>query len=341
MKRLLLSCALILASAAASAQVADRDVLLTSDGTLYSVDVETPSASSWNTPATKFLTVTVQQGKTTSHTAVPESLNSGVNWRPALAYDGDSKTLFVFWLRRPVDSISSELNLASYHDGKWQPAVTIDRDASNIHSRSNLRIAITRHVAQLQKDGTTADVPALLVHAVWWEENSSGEEARYSLISIEKGAIASTETYSLRDLVQPGEAQGVEESFNRDMLRHPALVDGPTANSIDVIFGDTTTNAFNRTTLRPISDGRLHIPVGNRGGHPFPAPKALSADWSGHVSTLVGHDGRLVFANTSADAVSYVMFADGKWSSLQTLAVNEKFSADAALAAVAKMVNAE
>jgi hypothetical protein len=342
MKRLLFAILLVVASTAVFGQVADRDVLLTSDGTLYTVDAEDVAATSWNSPASRYLTLTIQQGDTTTRTTVPESLTSGINWRPALAFDGDSRTLFVFWLHMPTDALASELYLASYNKGQWQRAVAIDSRPNDLLLRYNLKIAITRHVSKLQDDGTYADAPALLVHAAWWEESTNGEGAHYALVSIEKGSIASVETHALNDLVNPAAVTEVGDKFNREILRHPAFLDGPTSNSIDVVFGDTVTNSFNRVTLKPVLEGRLHIPIGH-GGHQFPAPRAFSADWSGHVTTIAGHgdSDKLVFANTTSDSVNYIMFADGKWSTLKKLATSEKLSSDAAIAAVTKMVNSE
>ncbi len=183
MKRLILGIVLLLASTAALAQT--REVLLTPDGTLYTIEVVAPDAT--EQAGIFHLQLTARQGKVVTTTNLPESM-SGLNIEPALAYDADTQSLFVFWLHRSEYSSANELNLASYQNGKWQPAVAIDSRPAIFQARFNLRIGVTHHVAQLQKDGSFLDVPALLVHAVWWEDNSvDGEAARYSLISIEKG----------------------------------------------------------------------------------------------------------------------------------------------------------
>ena len=87
MKRLLLSFVLLLAATGATAQ--SRDVLLTPDGTLYTVEVASSEASAMG--GQLYLQITARQGKTVTTTNVPESLN-GLNLRPALAYDDDAKT---------------------------------------------------------------------------------------------------------------------------------------------------------------------------------------------------------------------------------------------------------
>jgi hypothetical protein len=337
MKRLLLGFILLLAATAGLAQ--NRDVLLTPDGTLYTVDVTSTEDSSLG--RSLYLKLTARQGTDVTETVVPES-KSGMNLRPALAYDGDSKTLFVFWLRQPPNSLSSELNLASYHDGEWQPAVAIDSRSWMLQVRLNLRIAVTHRISQQQKDGSFSDAPALLVHAAWWEDNSTdGEAARYALIAIDKGVVSTVEPHPLSDFITPATPAAVDDKFNKDFLRHPTIVESPSSNAVDVIFGDIHTNTLNRVTLKPIADSRVHIPVGNRGGHPIGAPKALSADWSGHATTLDGRDGQMMFVNTTANAVSYITYANGTWSTLKTIATDDKFTTDAAMAAVAKMLASE
>lgn len=337
MKRLLLGFILLLAATAAFAQ--NRDVLLTPDGTLYTIDVTSSEDSTLG--RSLYLKLTTRQGSDVTETVVPES-KSGMNLRPALAYDADSATLFVFWLRQAPNSLSNELNLASYHDGQWQPAVAIDSRSWMLQVRLNLRIAVTHRIAQQQKDGSFSDAPALLVHAAWWEDNSTdGEAARYALIAIDKGVISTVEPHALSDFITPATANAVDDKFNKDFLRHPTIIESPASNSVDVIFGDVHTNTLNRATLKPIGDARIHIPIGNRGGHPIGVPKALSADWSGHATTLDGRDGQMMFVNTTANAVSYITYTNGTWSTLKTIATDDKFTSDAAMAAVAKMLASE
>ncbi len=67
-------------------------------------------------------------------------------------------------------------------------------------------------------------------------------------------------------------------------------------------------------------------------------PKVFSNDWSGDVTTLDGRDGRMVFTNTTATRVSYMMYTNGSWAPLKTIAIDDKITVDAAMAAVAKML---
>jgi hypothetical protein len=338
MKRLLLVVIFAVLPAALFAQVADRDMILTPEGTLYTIESAVNDGSA---PAevSQYLRLTIQNGSGRAQTvSVPGSLTAGVHWRPALAYDSASKTLFVFWLKMP-NAMSSELMLTSYSNGRWQPPFSVDNQPYRL--RFNLRIGITHHVAQLQQDGSYLDLPALLLHAVWWEETGMGDSARYGLFFIKNGTVASQELYELNDFVPPQLAVEVSPTFNREILKHPAIKDSGSADAVDVIFGDSRTNTFNRIRMRPVADGRIHIPIGARpGGPPIGAPKSFSADWTGRISTITSpRDGSFLLYNTSTDSVSYIMYADGAWSTIKTLPLNDKLSADAAVAALSRMMN--
>lgn len=345
MKRLLVSFALVLSAAAAFGQAADRDVVVTPDGTVYTVEAETPSADS-SIVAMRTLALTIQNGKDVSHSYVPDSMTSGFHFGGALAYDSDSNTLFVLWTHTD-DGYSTELLLSSFHGGKWASAVSIDNEP--YRRRSNLRLGITRRVSQPQTDGTYADVPALLLHAVWWEESGKSEVARYALLTTEKGALSSIEIHSLEEFIAPADEayNTVDATFNKEILRHPAIVSPPMQSNVDVVFGDTKSNAIHSVTLRPIADARVHIPVGiggGNGGGPKPrslaAPPTFTADWKGTI-TVIQRSDRLVFANAGETSLSYITYANGAWTSVKSIAIDSHFPAEAALAAIDKMLSTQ
>jgi hypothetical protein len=339
MKRLLLVLMVAIVPTALMAQVADRDLLLAQDGTLYMIE-STENDGSAPPQVQNFLTLTIQRGTQRTQSIVPESLTAGTHWRPALAYDSDSKTLFVFWLKMP-NAMSSELLLASYANGRWQPAVSVDNQP--YHLRYNLRIAITTRVSQLQSNRSYVDVPALLVHAVWWEATGYGESARYALMTIDRGTVSYIELHDLNEFSSsyPMFPTDVGAKFNPEILKHPAFVDNGTQNSVDVIFGDTSYNVFSRVTLKPVAEGRIHIPIGARPiGPRFPAPTAFSSDWSGRISTITSpHDGGMLLYNTTRDAVNYITYSGGTWSSVKSVALSDKVTADAAVAALSRMMS--
>jgi hypothetical protein len=344
MKRLLVSFAFVLTAAAAFGQAADRDVVVTPDGTVYTVEAQTPPADS-SMVAMQTLALTIQNGTNVSHLYVPDSMTSGYHFGGALAYDSDSNTLFVLWIHSD-DGYSTELLLTSFHGGKWESAVSIDNEP--YRRRSNLRLGITRRVSQLQTDGTYADVPALLLHAVWWEESGKSEAARYALLTTEKGALSSIEIHSLEEFIAPADEayNAVDPTFNKEILRHPAIVSPPMQSSVDVVFGDTKSNSIHSVTLHPIADARVHIPVGIGGGNGGPKPRSLaapptfSADWKGPI-TIIERADRLVFANAGETSLSYITYANGAWTSVKSIAIDARFPAEAALAAIDKMLSTQ
>lgn len=327
MKRLLLVAVLALAPVALFAQVSDRDVLLTPDGTLYTLESVADAVGN------RVLALTTTEANKSTTTVLSDTAKGGANSRPALAYDTDSKTLFAFWIYT-ANGLTSEVMFASYHDGKWQPAVTVDEQ--NYNFCTNLRIGITRKVATLQPDGSFADAPALLVHAVWWEYAGSTEHARYALLSVDGSHVKSAEVHDLSEFgIYPDMPFTVGDNFNPEILRHPAIIEG--TDSVDVVFGDTERVAMNRVTLKPIADGRLHIPVGHRGGPPFAPPQTFSANWTGRISTVASGSNFIMY-NISKDAAGYVMFSNGRWSDVHSLPLTATFTGDAAAAAIGKML---
>ena len=353
MKRLLVSFALALFATAAFAQAADRDVLVTLDGTVYTVSTQAPimvttemPLTGTSTNAVTVLDLAIQNGSNVRHMVIPASMSSGYHSGGTLAYDADSKTLFVLWTHMP-NQMSSELLLASYHDGTWQPAISIDPQ-QYLYS-SNLKLGITRRVSQLQKDGSYADVPALILHALWWDAGT-GEEARYAMLPVENGAISSlaVEVHALEEFVSPGsdKLNTVDATFNAEILRHPAIVSSPMQSTVDVVFGDTKTNTIHGVTLHPIADIHIHIPVGIGGGGPggkplnIAAPASFGANWKGPISIIERGD-RLAFSNAGDTSLNYLTYANGTWSDVKSIATDNRFSAEAALAALDKMVSTQ
>lgn len=346
MKRFLISVALALVSTAVFAQAGDRDVLVTPEGTIYTLETQIPSSST-GIEATRVLGLAIQNGTEMQRLIVPDSVSAGWHLGGALAYDADSKTLFVLWMHTP-NWMSSELLLTSYRGGKWQPTVSIDNQ--DYHFRSNLRIGITRHVSQLQKDGTYADAPALLLHAVWWDQGQGqSQEARYAMLPVENGSVtpSAIEVHSLQEFVPADDTyNSVDPNFNAEILRHPAIVSSPLQSTVDVVFGDTKKNSIHTITLHPIADTRIHIPVGIGGGggkggpRSLAAPSSFTADWQGPVTVLSRGD-RLVFANAGGKALSYITYSNGTWSDVKSIGIDYRFPAEAALAAIDKMVSTQ
>lgn len=336
MKRLLLIIALALCAGTLFAQTEDRDVLVTPEGTVYSVESELSTDPA--IPARSVIELSIQNGDASSSAIVPDSVSPGTHTVPSLAYDTDSKTLFVLWLHMP-NILSSELLLAAYKDGQWQPAFSID--SQPYHIRYNPRIAITRSVSQDLPDGTSIDVPALVIHLLYWDESGKGEEARYALISIDKGHISDPELHPVSDFYTDTDSPAtVDPSFNRQILKNPAFLENGSPDSVEILAGDLQNNTFHRVTIKPKLETRIRIPVGRGGpGMRVAAPASFTATWSGRINVIGStHGDAIAFVNVDHEGVNYITYAGGTWSSSKAIATGPKLPADSALKALSKLV---
>lgn len=332
MKRILLFVAVLLFATAAFAGGVDRDVLITADGDVYSISAESIEKSE-NTK----LVLSVQRDGETTRSVVPESIDNGVNVRPTLAYDAESKTLLVVWMHMP-DATSSELLVASYSNNEWRPAMAID---SKRAQRFNLSVGITHRLQTAVRDGSFEDRPALVLHAAWWEKDGAVEGARYAVMGIAGGRVYEPEIHDMSTFVASGDAKANvdDKQFNTDFLRHVAVLPGPAANAVDVVFAEPKTQSFYRATLVPRLEVRIHIPVGARPGAPpkLGGPKAFSADWSGRTGTITSADGKtVIFTSETADKLTYITLHNGEWSAIKQFSLKD-ISAESAMAALAKL----
>lgn len=320
-----------------AADTPERDVLLTQTGVVYTVENEDSADTNSHQ-----LVLTVQANGSSIRSVVPDSAMQGLRSAPALAFDSESQTLFVFWLRMP-NMLSSEVVVTGYRNGRWQKATTID--SSVFSFRSNVRIAVRHRVAK--SDPEVGDVSALVVHATWWEQTSTGERARYALLTIENGAVANVELHNLEDLmpvdVNSNFSPTSSADLNLELLRRPVILDTLSPNSVNIIFGDLRTNSLNRATIRPIvAEGRIHIPIGRTdGGVRLGAPRAFSTEWSGKAAGMIGgsDDGTLLLYNVMPTSVSFLMYSGGEWSKATSVPLNDKLSADSAVGALSRMLS--
>lgn len=338
MKRLLL--ALFLIAPAAFAQAPDRAILLTPNGTMYTIESHlNQDGSSPDIVSSRYLTLTIQNGDNVARTNVPASLDGGNNWQPALAFDSDSNTLFVFWLHSQNTILStSELLFCTFVNGKWNDAASID-DVP-YHYRSNLRVGVTRTIQV--DDPTTGwrQVPALTVHAAWWDSSAVGESARYAMISVDRGVVTDISRHALNDFINTAYTRSFNlDDDSREMLRHPIVFESPEHDTVDIVFGDMTNNTIHRLTLKPVVQTRVRIPIGVRDtSYPGPFNKISNDTQLGAVSTPPD---RLVFYYRKDNSVRYLAFTNGEWSSERSIAITSDVSAEAAIGALRRMVNGD
>lgn len=337
---LLLSASSLRAAELATATAdADRDMLLTADATLFTVErITTPSPTGESLPA-YHLRLKVQQGETVKSSIVPTTDGGGVPSAPSLTYDPGSKTLFLFWQKQP-NRMSSELLLCSFRDGAWSRVTSIENAA--FHLRSNLRIGVTRLTHRESEAGSTL-VPGLAVHAIWWDIDAYGESARYAMISFDQGTVLSIEIRNLVDFV-PGQATAepapVIPETDKTFLRYPAIFEAPTQDSVDIVFSDWNKNRIHRINVRPtiLDNGYIRLPVG-RHERRFDVPTKFDA--AGRVTIVPGSSPeKLLFYSQTDQGLRWVSHNEKGWSESKTFKLDD-LSAERGAQLLRKMISAE
>lgn len=319
--------ALLVLPVMASAQPIDRDVLLTRDGVVYTVD-SVPAQ-----PGTTVLRLSIQRGENTEAMYIPETLQAGYHRNPALAFDAETSTLFVLWERGITQPVRSDIAVVSYQGGKWGHATRIPSPGTD--SYHNLRLGVTRKIEHAA--GTSkVSLSELHLHAVWWSDSAARNEewARYAMLTVQNGEIVAYTVHDMSQFIDMSKPQ-VASGSSTEVLRHPALIESSDGESIDVVFGSFKTRSIHRVTLKPTFDGRLRIPLGIREGG-LGAPSF--ADTNGARISTISDRERLVFYKIGADVVNYVMYSDGSWSQERSIALNETVTPDAAVDAIRRML---
>jgi hypothetical protein len=262
------------------------------------------------------------------------TLTGGSHGEPALAYDGETKTLFVFW--EQARGLATDLLFTTYQDGKWGKVTSLDRADWDI--RHNLRIALTRKTEDTAKDGSKIQIPEITVHAAWWEEGRESEWARYAMITLDHGDVSAITVTNLSNIIEHVDAAAEKPSKN-EVLRHPAVFESAAHDSVDVVFGDIKTDKMHRITIKPVAQaGRIRIPIGKDRQLPTPTAIVAAVENVGAVSS--GPD-NVAYYFPSNDAVKYLVFKDGQWSSLRSIAVSDKLTTDGAVNALRRMLTSE
>ena len=339
--RALLIFAALLFPLLALADTSDRDVLLTSGGTMYAIEsVSADSVANLRTDSNSVLTLTVQNGTDSKTIPVPATLTGGWHTSPSLAYDSDSDTLFVFWEGLRNNGLASDLLFVSYHDGVWGTPNAIDTLDWNL--RRNLRIAITHKVQDTGADGKPVMIPETHVHVVWWEEKYGYREwARYAMLNIDKGNVTSKTIVDLSDFTNSHDA-AVPNHDNVELLRHPVVIESVAHETVDVIWGDVDAQKMHRTTIGVVVQGRIRIPIG-RGDHNLPTPGASTNAVSNvdtSISAFAPSGDSIVFYYSADQSMYYSLLKDGKWSA-KSVALSGKINRDVATEAIRRMVGAE
>lgn len=342
MKRILLTLALVLVAFGAKAQLRVSDVLLTDEGTLFTIErvttaeIEQETGAPLGTESTSVLRLRAQRGTQTESIVVPGSLNGGSHIEPTLAWDDTDDRLYIFWQRMPGMG-SSELLFASFKEGVWSEVESFD--SATWRLRSNLKVTITRFAEHTLEDGTVERKPALVAHAIWWEQWGEHEAARYAMLELEHGSVRSVQ---IRDLAEFHDRYAppteLPADYDKSVFRTPFLFDMPDGGSIEVLFANWYTNRYQLVSIRPVTDeqeGVLTIPIGVTRDEFGPstirvrdtnaALKAIRPNPTTGTITIYSHDG---------DTVSYAELRKGVWATAGELKLDATTTVETALEAL-------
>jgi len=335
MKRIVIAFALMIVSLAAFGQAIDRDVLLAGDGALYTVESFFATQADTQIRSTRYLSLTIQKGTETQKQIVPTTAIGGSHLEPSLAYDNETKTLFIFWEAARSGALATDLAFVWYRDGVWGKVTTLD--GADWDARTNLRIALTRKTETTGKDGLPTSLPEITVHAVWWQSGGMTEWARYAMITLDHDDVIVDNVQNLTDFV-PANAKFVDVPSQREILRHPAVFESSTHDTVDVVFGDPRTDKMHRVTLKPVLQGRVRITIGKTKEIPTPTATINSV---GNVSAISTGADDIAYYFATSDSMKYMIYKNGAWSNVRSIALGDRLNADGAVNALRRMLSSE
>jgi len=339
MKKLLVAVALLFVPLLATAE--QSDVLLTPDGTAYTVaferaedhpDVVTESAA--------YLRLTARRGGEITSELIPATLKGGRNSSATLAYDSPSGMLFVFWIQNH-GLLSNQLMFASRSaDGVWGPE-SIFGDGFYDY-RKNLRVAVSRKF----RDDDGSLHAGLSVHLAWWELNTTSGKysAKYAMAAIRDGAIVDFSPLDLAEFVTPAENPSAETESQEtpaiEVLSQPLLFTTPAQDGVVLLFGDLETGTLNQvriTARKVIGNGRLRVPGGRREGG-YRAPM-MTANANSRVEGVYVDSTRIALYLVDEGQLQYVLSNGKELSAPFAIPLDEQLSAASAVDALRRLVN--
>ena len=330
MKRLLVLLGLIaLPLFAAAAE--SPEVLLTSAGDLFSIASEAPAEGS-TSQATLHLVLTERRDDQLIREIVPATMERGKHTNPLLGYDGDSGTLFVFWIQH-LGAIYNQLFFVTRDSaGHWSEPTEF---GNPYNYRENLRVAVTRKVTG--ENGVDSSA-GLSIHATWWEFDSrtGRESAQYHMLSIENGSVVDVGELDLSQFVDHNNAGYAE--IDRTVLKYPMFVTSSRQDNVLLTFGAFETQNFTQVRITPKikGEGRLRVPIGKRVGG-FTAPR-MNVNAGSSLEGVFGENNTLALYTNVDDAIRYAILSNGEWSETRTIMLDDRVSNDLAVSALRKMV---
>ena len=157
------------------------------------------------------------------------------------------------------------------------------------------------------------------------------------MITVDHSDVTVDNVQNLTDFVSHADPF-LETPSPQEMLRHPAIFESANHDTVDVVFGDPRTDKMHRVTLKPVVQGRIRITVPKDRDLPTPTASISSTSTVSAIST--GSD-NIAYYFASNDSVKYLLFKNGQWSDVRSISVNDRFTSDAAVNALRRMLSSE
>ena len=281
--------------------------LLTPDGVRYAIEPK---------PETPQVEIARAEGQKRARLVVPSTQDVNNEFDAQLAYDSATNSLFVVWSRE--GAAGSEIRYARLNEqGEWSSPRLMTAGSG---AYRGLQFVLT-HPA--------GDEDVTLLHAAWWSLNGASTQAEYGLFAFERGRFISGTVQDLESLAAVQydvEATEYEDTGNP---LHPALALERNGDSVDVIFGSTTSTAvtrFNVTSRKIAPNVRIWKPVGRTGGRTQRA-QITSQDPTAPVYGLI-KKGNVALYTISEDFRFVVLRNDGTWSPVREVRIDEDNTAE-------------
>lgn len=281
--------------------------LLTENGVRYAIEPN---------PETPQVEIARAEGPQRARLVVPSTQDVATEFDAQIAWDSATDSLFVVWSRE--GAAGSEIRYARVNEqGQWSSPRLI---AAGSGAYRGLQFVLTHPAGD---DGVT------LLHAGWWSLNGASSHAEYALLAFENGRFLSGTVQDLEALAAVRydvEASEYEETGNP---LHPALALERNGDSVDVIFGSTTSTAvtrFNVSARKVAPNVRIWKPVGRTGGRTQRA-HLTSTDPDAPVYGLI-RKGNVALYTIAEDFRFVVLRNDGTWSPVREVRIDDDNTAD-------------
>ncbi|HYC91058.1 MAG TPA: hypothetical protein VEO54_17705 [Thermoanaerobaculia bacterium] len=281
--------------------------LLTPDGVRYAIEPN---------PETPQVEIARAEGQQRARLVVPSTQDVAFEYDAQLAYDTATSSLFVVWSREGY--AGSEVRYARLNErGEWSSPRLITAGAG---AYRGLQFVLT-HPA--------GDEDVTLLHAAWWSLNGVSTQAEYALFAFENGRFISGDVQDLESLSAIQYDVEASEYEDTGTPLHPALALERNGDSVDVVFGSTTSTRVTRFNVGARKVGpnvRIWKPVGRTGNR---TQRALltSTDPNQPVYGLI-RKGNIALYTISEDFRFTVLRNDGSWSPVREVRIDEDNTAE-------------